>query len=86
MKLRVLRACCDVAFEILSFLFPSATLDTATPNKNFCHLKHNQKAHTAQPQAVTWGFHDEHFLTSGNKLQLLSEEVPLRLKANDIKN
>jgi len=74
-----------MVFEILSFLFPSAMLGAATPNKNFSHLKYNQKAHAAYPQVVTWGFDDEHFLTSGNKLQLLSEEVPLRLRANDIK-
>lgn len=86
MKLRVLRICCDMAFGILSFPCPSATSGTATPNKNFCHLKYNPKAHADQFPIATWGFDDEHFLPSGNKLQLLPEEVPLRLRANDIKN
>jgi len=42
-----------MVFEILSFLFPSAMLGAATPNKNFSHLKYNQKAHAAYPQVVT---------------------------------
>lgn len=86
MKLRVLRICCDMVFEILSFPCPSAASGTATPSKNFCHLKYNAKAHADQFPVATWGFDDEDFLPSGNKLQLLSEEVPLRLRANDIKN